>query len=773
MSESKWELVKKLAWIKTAKAITFTFLILLSFSPDSNSSGIIYRNPRPFCVNYTFELIPEPEKINRNTDLKVWIPVPREWDSQKAVEILSVEPEPLGRYVDPEHGNLILFWDFGKGPEQASYKVNIKYRLEAYEIHAEIDPEQVRSYDKTGKEYILYTRSSHSVSILPAIREMAAKAIGKETNPYLQAKKIFDFVREKMRFKMTRHTRGSDIHSILDFPVINKETGKQYYEGQCDHFSLFFVALCRAAGIPARCVLGNVGWAPWIKKEDLKLNNELQKELSPQGLAAARAYGPFGGHIWAEFFLPGYGWIPADPTWGRFGSQINYKFILSKGRDVKIGPYAPQETSEGYGDQWIPLHQGRANAIGYGVWNISKIRIANAKYLQTADPFPAAGYAQYAEQLYPEQKEEEKLLNWRKELLLAFYNTARKNQDNSNIFADNPRLDTRRQAYICHLLRQIVGDENFHRIFQSYLDLRTTSGRPVSTEKFQDIAEDYYGKPLNNFFQQWVDSSILPRFRLQSVKVENPLGDRRVTGEILLSNADYDGFPIELVLKTTSGQKKQKIWLDSKKTGFEFYTMDQPRKLMLDPAYNIPTIRWMPPQLNMLWNFYPDITVIYGTVAEAEANKTAAEFFTDQYLGLKHDIIRADSVAGKEELKSQCLILFGRPETNRIGQKFRQNFIIKFDKNMFSWQGKIYDQPLQGVAQIIENPVNPAGVIILYAGLSGEATQNICDKSEWRKELEGNFLIDVNNSFIIFDGHKKLDSGDWEDHQSDLVWEFN
>jgi hypothetical protein len=76
------------------------------------------------------------------------------------------------------------------------------------------------------------------------------------------------------------------------------------------------------------------------------------------------------------------------------------------------------------------------------------------------------------------------------------------------------------------------------------------------------------------------------------------------------------------------------------------------------------------------------------------------------------------------------------------------------------------------VAQIIQNPICSENMIILYAGLSGESTQCICKKSEWRKELGGWFLIDLNASYIIYDNYKKLASGDWEDFDSELVWNF-
>jgi hypothetical protein len=52
------------------------------------------------------------------------------------------------------------------------------------------------------------------------------------------------------------------------------------------------IALCRAAGIPARFVEG------------------VTYGLSDSGPSLEQ-------HDWMEFYLPGIGWVPADPTWGR------------------------------------------------------------------------------------------------------------------------------------------------------------------------------------------------------------------------------------------------------------------------------------------------------------------------------------------------------------------------------------------------------------------------------------------------------------------------
>jgi hypothetical protein len=230
--------------------------------------------------------------------------------------------------------------------------------------------------------------------------------------------------------------------------------------------------------------------------------------------------------------------------------------------------------------------------------------------------------------------------------------------------------------------------------------------------------------------------------------------------------------PVELALKTENGQENQKIWLDTSSTGFEFITSHKPEILTVDPDFDIPSVRWMPSHLGMLWNSYPEFMVIYGTQAEAEANKKAAERFMDEFAGLDHKLIKADTVVTENDLQ-QSLILFGRPETNKISRRFSDSFPLKFKKDRFYWQDTVYDSPNQGVALIIENPLDRRHSVNLYAGLSGDATLKVCNTSEWQEELDGWLLIDYKSSYVIYDNHKRLVSGDWEDTSSNLVWFFS
>ena len=91
--------------------------------------------------------------------------------------------------------------------------------------------------------------------------------MGEETNPYLQAQRIVRFVENKMRYKINDYERGRGIDVLLAYPVTDEKTGQEYYEGCCNQISALEVALCRAVGIPARCVSGFHGWRPWVPPE--------------------------------------------------------------------------------------------------------------------------------------------------------------------------------------------------------------------------------------------------------------------------------------------------------------------------------------------------------------------------------------------------------------------------------------------------------------------------------------------------------------------------
>jgi len=749
-------------------ALTACLPILLCISSCSPTEpGVEYVNPRVYNVDFTFELHPEPGTIDQERDLKLWLPVPGEWDSQRAVKLVSVDPPPEAEYTDPEYSNRMFLWDFAGEPEKPSYVVNLRYRLESLEFSADIDPKRVGAYDESNDLYTLYTRSTDHIEISPDVNILAREAVGDEDNPYWQAKAIHDFVVEKVRYGRLDADKGAGTSALLSTAALDEETGELYYEGACDKQAALFVAMARAVGLPARAVTGMVGWGPWVEKEDLKLRNRRHTKLSRDGLAAARLFGPLGGHRWAEFYLPNYGWIPVDPTWDRFAWIGNRRVIFSKGTDVLIGPDAPPGDGGGYGDQWNPLQDGRINTIGWGVWNLARVRVANAKVVHHSDPFPADAFAGYP--VVPNADDSSAVLpTFDGRGLLRSIDERTRNKSEKRVvltegYKKKPRLQEDHEQFLIHMLREVAGDEAFFEIFQNYEKLRAKSGEPVPTRRFRKIAEEIHGESLDWFFNQWLEGGELPQVRLENVEISRNGDGWLIRGHLRQLNERVLQFPVELEIITEGEKRVEHVLVDTKETTFEFNTQNMPKRIIVDPNFDLLKIQRMPPVISELWwkrNRNP--LVVYGTLVEAQANKAAAERFNSEVLGLDKQVIKADTEFSEEDLITPTIILFGRPETNLVAQRFEDDFPIRFDGNEFSYGGVTYVEPTQGVVQIVEKPWDHRGLIIMYAGLSGEATRRVLNKSELRKARSA--------SYVIYGQDQSLVSGDWEGFDSDLVW---
>jgi transglutaminase-like putative cysteine protease len=137
----------------------------------------------------------------------------------------------------------------------------------------------------------------------PVIINALKEAVGNEKNPYWIARKIYNYIIDHMFYEMaggwntapTVLTRGN---------------------GSCSEYSFVFISMCRAAGLPTRYV-GSVV----VRGDDASLDEAF--------------------HRWVEVYMPGYGWIPIDPSGGDktsprdqadcFGSLSNRFYITTQG----------------------------------------------------------------------------------------------------------------------------------------------------------------------------------------------------------------------------------------------------------------------------------------------------------------------------------------------------------------------------------------------------------------------------------------------------------
>jgi transglutaminase-like putative cysteine protease len=123
---------------------------------------------------------------------------------------------------------------------------------------------------------------SRHMEVTAPITKMANEICGKQTNIALQAAALLDHVALTSDHYSKDPSKPSC--GVGDAGACIDQGG-----GCCTDLHSLFIALARARGIPARLQMGY----------RLKESNN-QKEVDP------------GYRCWAEYFVPGYGWVPAD-----------------------------------------------------------------------------------------------------------------------------------------------------------------------------------------------------------------------------------------------------------------------------------------------------------------------------------------------------------------------------------------------------------------------------------------------------------------------------
>ena len=201
--------------------------------------------------------------------IALWVPGPTATFEQRNVESVHV-PEP-----QRNEDSGIVWYSISAFELEATYRLESTYWLERYSVDTRIDPAYVQSaYDTQRKLYRHYTGED---AFVPAEDEgialAAESAAGKQTNPYLAARNIFYFLLTRLSYDRKPSEKG-----VLGAFIAAK--------GSAQDYALLYCAMLRSRGIPARPVTG---------------------VLVYDNRRTVR-------HVWAEFYLEGYGWVPVDPV---------------------------------------------------------------------------------------------------------------------------------------------------------------------------------------------------------------------------------------------------------------------------------------------------------------------------------------------------------------------------------------------------------------------------------------------------------------------------
>lgn len=236
----------------------------------------------------TFEIITTVKLKAASGQTRLWLPLPLNQDTlfQRTLgHSWNGNPEMSSMRRLPD-GDLEVFhseWsDGGDG------RFQIKTLVTTADRHFDISKRTVAP----EREDIL-RRNLQASSLIPndgLAHQQGEQIIGRIKDPVAQAKAIYDWVVDNTTYDPALAGSGTG--------DVRQQLIRGQYGGRSADINGLFVSICRAIGIPARCVYGlRVG------------PSRLFRSLGLTSDDATRAQ-----HVRAEFYVPGFGWIPVDPS---------------------------------------------------------------------------------------------------------------------------------------------------------------------------------------------------------------------------------------------------------------------------------------------------------------------------------------------------------------------------------------------------------------------------------------------------------------------------
>ncbi len=258
---------------------------------NPNTTEHIYRLTQSFNI-----AVPQ----GSTGETKLWVPLPFNHDYQ---DVKSVRYEGNYRHAyiteNNAYGAKTLYADWDEQASKRELKIVLEVRTKDREVGGSgaLTDYQAPQNIHYSVDVAQYLKPTPHIKTDGIVKEYAYKIVGAQTDPLKKAELIHQWIIRNMeRDNSVLGCGDGDVEKILTSGVLR---------GKCTDINSVFVALARAAGIPAREVFGiRLGAAPKMAKYSANAFGSAD-EKGVANVSAAQ-------HCRAEFYLAGFGWVPVD-----------------------------------------------------------------------------------------------------------------------------------------------------------------------------------------------------------------------------------------------------------------------------------------------------------------------------------------------------------------------------------------------------------------------------------------------------------------------------
>lgn len=317
--------IKMIEMCPSRTATNTAFLIVLLFNtvflpidasfsnPTNRHKQVLkYQLRSPYVAAITHNVYINNSGPSAIRDVELLVPLIQNETARHLAIVHNFSPDQPD-FQEDAYGNRYAYWHRDKIDSGRSFSASIEYYVLAFSVSFRINSSLIEGYDNTSTIYQRYTQPEELIQFNHSqIISNATKIMGNETNSHEIALKIYRFVLDTVSYVQQDRERGAL------WALVNKT-------GDCSEFSYLFVALCRAVGIPSRVQTG------FAFHQDTQTLSE--------------------GHMWAEYHLENYGWVPVDPTWRLFDELDSHHFssLRSKPELTSYVNYVFNYSKVGYG----------------------------------------------------------------------------------------------------------------------------------------------------------------------------------------------------------------------------------------------------------------------------------------------------------------------------------------------------------------------------------------------------------------------------------------
>ena len=304
--------------VRTARGRSPPLPFEVNGSPGTRAFG----DRRSYVITYSVNI--RTGNAEPPNALHLWVPFPAVSAAQRNVGMIFSDPEP---FIDNYFGTSLFRLD--NLEPFASANVNLSWTVDVYGVRTSVQPQAVQRAAVSPVRDAHVRACAWLPSDDPRIRSLAASIVGGETNPYLQARRIYDWMLGG-NVAWDERVQGDVFYALEN--------------GRADPFlaALLYSALLRAAGVPGRPVAG------------VLVGRDRQTMT----------------HHWAEFWIDGLGWVPVDPAMGAGAVPEPFAFRWEDdARDLALGDGDPPDAASFY----FGNLDSRRIAFSRGITDISQM----------------------------------------------------------------------------------------------------------------------------------------------------------------------------------------------------------------------------------------------------------------------------------------------------------------------------------------------------------------------------------------------------------------